>query len=156
MAVHPLEAGCTLVKNPRHLTDTFSSHTEYYNFANIGDEPAQNFYEYGLQNSRGFRALKVWMSLLQADRKGYEQMISEDIALARYLNELAAKHPELEAMTSNLSINYLPLCAARCTARQCLPEQTERRAVEQAAGRGRSVPFQCGGKRNVLPQGLCG
>ncbi|CAN0491810.1 unnamed protein product, partial [Scytosiphon promiscuus] len=61
----PLEAGCTLVKNPKHLTDTYSSHPEYYNFSKNEQGTAQNFYEYGLQNSRGFRALKVWMALKQ-------------------------------------------------------------------------------------------
>ena len=70
----PLEAGCTLVKNPQHLIDTYSSHPEYYNFSKSGNEIAQNFYEYGLQNSRGFRALKVWLILQQVGRSGYEKL----------------------------------------------------------------------------------
>ena len=57
----PLEVGCTLVKNPQHLIDTYSSHPVYYNFGNHEDEPSLNYYEFGFQNSRGFRALKVWM-----------------------------------------------------------------------------------------------
>ena len=73
----PLEAGCTLVKNPKHLIDTYSSHPEYYNFSNANSQ--QNFYEYGLQNSRGFRALKVWLMLQQVGRNGYTKMIKEDI-----------------------------------------------------------------------------
>ncbi|MCK0148138.1 aminotransferase class V-fold PLP-dependent enzyme [Arenibacter sp. F26102] len=107
----PLEAGCTLVKNPQHLIDTFSSHPEYYNFSNIGDDKAQNFYEYGLQNSRGFRALKVWLTLQQVGRNGYEKLISEDIELSEMLYDLADKHPELEAVSQNLSITtfrYVP------------------------------------------------
>ena len=100
----PLEAGCTLVKNPKHLTDTYSSHPEYYNFSKNEEGESKNFYEYGLQNSRGFRALKVWMALQQVGRKGYEEMISTDIKLSEYMFELANKHSELEAMTQNLSI----------------------------------------------------
>lgn len=100
----PLEAGCTLVKDPQHLLDTYSSHPEYYNFSQHKDEVAQNFYEYGLQNSRGFRALKVWLSLQQLGRSGYEKLISEDIKLSELLFELATKHPELEAVSQNLSI----------------------------------------------------
>jgi glutamate/tyrosine decarboxylase-like PLP-dependent enzyme len=96
----PLEAGCTLVKNPTHLTDTFSSHPEYYKF----DRQEVNFYEYGLQNSRGFRALKVWVALQQVGRKEYEKLIAEDIELAQYLFALAEAHPELEAFSHNLSI----------------------------------------------------
>jgi len=108
----PLEAGCTLVKNPQNLIDTYSSHPEYYNFNNSEDQLTQNFYEYGLQNSRGFRALKVWLSLQQVGRSGYQKLISEDIALSETLYDLAKKHPELEAVSQNLSITtfrYIPL-----------------------------------------------
>lgn len=103
----PLEAGCTLVKNPKHLTDTFSSHPEYYNFSSEEGEIAQNYYEYGLQNSRGFRALKVWLALQQMGRKGYEKLILEDVQLAELLYELAENHKELEAISQNLSITTL-------------------------------------------------
>jgi aromatic-L-amino-acid/L-tryptophan decarboxylase len=108
----PLEAGCTLVKDPNHLTETYSSHPVYYNFGNHDEALTQNYYEYGLQNSRGFRALKVWLALQQAGRKGYIQMIEEDIRLSKLLFDKAALHPELEAVTQNLSIatlRYVPL-----------------------------------------------
>ena len=103
----PLEAGCTLVKNPQHLLDTFSSHPEYYNFSNSSEGVAQNFYEYGLQNSRGFRALKVWLTLQQVGRNGYKKLITEDIKLSEMLYRMADNHPELEAITQNLSITTL-------------------------------------------------
>lgn len=109
---NPLEVGCTLVKNPKHLTDTYSSHPEYYNFSKGEEDLSQNFYEYGLQNSRGFRALKVWLALQQAGRSGYVRMIDEDIQLAELLFELAEKHPEFKAVTQSLSIStfrYVPL-----------------------------------------------
>jgi len=107
----PLEAGCALVKNPGHLTETYSSHPVYYNFSN-DDEPATlNYYEYGLQNSRGFRALKVWINLQYVGRSGYEKMISDDIQLSKLLYALADEHAELEAISQNLSIatfRYIP------------------------------------------------
>lgn len=103
----PLEAGCTLVKNPKHLIDTYSSHPEYYNFSKNEKDTSQNYYEFGLQNSRGFRALKVWLALQQVGRKGYVKMISEDIELAELFFDLAEKHIELEAITQNLSITTL-------------------------------------------------
>lgn len=107
----PLEVGCTLVKNPQHLVDTYSSHPVYYNFDNNEEEPSMNFYEYGFQNSRGFRALKVWLALQQVGKDGYIEMISEDIRLSQMLFEEANKHPELEAIKQNLSIatfRYVP------------------------------------------------
>ena len=103
----PLEAGCTLVKNPQHLIDTYSSHPVYYNFSNQDDEPSVNFYEYGFQNSRGFRALKVWMALQQVGKSGYIEMLEEDIELSKLLFEEAKNHAELEAVTQNLSITTL-------------------------------------------------
>jgi aromatic-L-amino-acid decarboxylase len=103
----PLEAGCTLIKNPQHLIDTYSSHPVYYNFSNQDDEPTTNYYEYGFQNSRGFRALKVWMALQQVGKNGYIEMIAEDIELSELLFEEAKKNPELEAVTQNLSITTL-------------------------------------------------
>ncbi len=103
----PLEAGCTLVKNPQHLVDTYSAHPVYYNFDNNTEEATLNYHNYGFQNSRGFRALKVWMALQQVGKNGYIKMINEDIELSQLLFEEAQKHEELEAVTQNLSITTL-------------------------------------------------
>ncbi len=108
----PLEAGCTLVKDPNHLIATYSSHPVYYNFSNNQEALTQNYYEYGLQNSRGFRALKVWLALQQVGRSGYIKMITDDIQLSELFFALANNHAELEAITQNLSITtlrYVPL-----------------------------------------------
>jgi aromatic-L-amino-acid decarboxylase len=95
----PLEAGCALVRNPQHLPDTFDYSPAYYRF----DGPL-NYYQHGPQNSRGFRALKVWMGLRAAGRQGLIQTIAEDIALARQLFEGLKKYPTLEPLTTSLSI----------------------------------------------------
>jgi aromatic-L-amino-acid/L-tryptophan decarboxylase len=100
----PLEAGCALVRDRALLRDTFSYHPPYYRFGEEGDEGPLNYFEYGPQNSRGFRALKVWLALRQAGRSGYARMIADDIALAADLFRLAAADPELEAWTTSLSI----------------------------------------------------
>src|SRR3954454_11240027 len=99
----PLEAGCALVRNPTALRNAFSYHPAYYSFEGEGI----NYYDIGPQNSRGFRALKVWLALQQAGAAGYREMIQDDITLARYLYDLAADHPELEAITHHLSITTL-------------------------------------------------
>ncbi len=107
----PLEAGCTLVKNPKHLIDTYSSHPEYYNFSLTEEGGSLNYFEYGLQNSRGFRALKVWLALQQMGSKGYVKLMKEDIELSKYFYNLAKKNTELEPITQNLSIatlRYIP------------------------------------------------
>jgi glutamate/tyrosine decarboxylase-like PLP-dependent enzyme len=96
----PLEAGCALVRSREKLRDAFSYHPPYYHF----ETEAINYYDLGPQNSRGFRALKVWLALQQAGRDGYVQTISEDIRLAGELYRLIAQTPELEALTQSLSI----------------------------------------------------
>ncbi|MGA8037769.1 MAG: aspartate aminotransferase family protein [Candidatus Acidiferrales bacterium] len=103
----PLEAGCALVRNPEHLRDAFAYHPPYYHF---GTE-AINYFDFGPQNSRGFRALKVWLALQQVGRDGYVQMLSDDIRLSRELFKRILKHPTLEALTQSLSITtfrYVP------------------------------------------------
>ncbi|MAS36441.1 MAG: aspartate aminotransferase family protein [Anaerolineaceae bacterium] len=102
----PLEAGCILVRDASKLLDAFSYHPIYYHF-DSEQESFINYYEYGLQNSRGFRALKVWLALRQVGRNGYVQMMTEDIRLMQALYRLADEHPELEAATHNLSITTL-------------------------------------------------
>lgn len=107
----PLEAGCILVRDPAHLLHSFSSHPVYYNFDSSDGDTTVNYYEYGFQNSRYFRALKVWLGLQQAGRSGFTQLIREDIALAALLYELVDAHPELEAFSCQLSITtfrYVP------------------------------------------------
>ncbi len=108
----PLEAGCVLVRDAKTLLDAFSYHPIYYHFDEESAAEAHiNYYEYGLQNSRGFRALKVWLSLRQVGRAGYVQMIGEDIQVARGLYRLAGARPELEAGTQGLSVTtfrYVP------------------------------------------------
>jgi glutamate/tyrosine decarboxylase-like PLP-dependent enzyme len=107
----PLEAGCALVRDPALLRGAFAYTPAYYHFDSGDAAPPPNYYEYGPQNSRGFRALKVWLALQQVGRRGYEAMIGEDIRLSRVLFDLVAAHPELQAVTQGLSITtfrYVP------------------------------------------------
>jgi aromatic-L-amino-acid/L-tryptophan decarboxylase len=67
----PLEAGCALVRDADALRNAFAYHPPYYHF----EERATNYVDYGPQNSRGFRALKVWLGLRHLGREGYAQLI---------------------------------------------------------------------------------
>jgi glutamate/tyrosine decarboxylase-like PLP-dependent enzyme len=103
----PLEAGCALVRDPEMLRAAFAYHPPYYHFS----ERATNYVDYGPQNSRGFRALKVWLALRQVGAEGYRKMISDDIRLSQAMAQAISRHPELELMTQDLSITtfrYVP------------------------------------------------
>jgi glutamate/tyrosine decarboxylase-like PLP-dependent enzyme len=114
----PLEAGCVLVRNPLHLRNTFSYHPPYYHF----DDDVTNYFDCGPQNSRGFRALKVWLILRQAGRAGCLKMIGDDMLLSQHLYRLVAGHPELEALTQNLSITTFRYVPPDLGARRDSPE----------------------------------
>jgi aromatic-L-amino-acid decarboxylase len=104
----PLEAGCALVRDPEGLRAAFAYHPPYYHF----EEFATNYVDYGPQNSRGFRALKVWLALRHVGAAGYRRMIADDIRLSRAMAEAVGHHAELELATQCLSITtfrYVPL-----------------------------------------------
>ena len=106
----PIEAACVLTKHRHALRDAFGFYPDYYLF-DEERETGINYYEVGMQNSRGFRALKVWLALRQAGREGYGESIRGDIRLAESLFALADAHEELSAHSINLSIatfRFLP------------------------------------------------
>ena len=99
----PLEAGCVLVRDREKLRNVFSYHPPYYHFG----QEATNYVDFGPQNSRGFRALKVWLGLRHVGRNGYLKMLGDDIRLSEELHALVSAHPELEPLTQALSITTL-------------------------------------------------
>jgi aromatic-L-amino-acid decarboxylase len=104
----PLEVGCALVRDKHLQMNAFSYHPPYY----LLDETTTNFVDYGMQNSRGFRALKVWLALQHVGAAGYRAMIGDDVALAHRLASAAAREAELEAGPGGLSIatfRYVPV-----------------------------------------------
>ncbi|WP_429483833.1 pyridoxal-dependent decarboxylase [Paraburkholderia youngii] len=66
----------------------FALTPEYLQATPRGIASAPWLYEYGLQTSRGFRALKVWMALKQHGVEKFGRLIDQNIAQGRYLSEL--------------------------------------------------------------------
>jgi aromatic-L-amino-acid decarboxylase len=96
----PLEAGCALVRDADRLRAAFAYHPPYYHF----DERVTNYVDCGPQNSRGFRALKVWLALQHAGAAGYRRMIADDMQLAREMADAVRRCDDLELVTQSLSI----------------------------------------------------
>jgi len=96
----PLECGCALVRDGALLRDTFSLVPSY-----LRTEEGKGFgglpwySEFGFQQTRGFRALKLAAAILAAGREGIARQIVRHNQLARYLAARIAKEPELELMT---------------------------------------------------------
>jgi len=145
----PLEAGCTLVKDAAHLKDAFSHRPPYYNFEGDPANIPLNYHEYGMQNSRGFRALKVWMSIRHIGRKGIIDMIRKDIALAEDLFRLVSGRDELRAVACHLSITTFQYVPAGLNGRA--DQESENRLNEELLNR-----LQKGGEvflSNAIVQG---
>jgi aromatic-L-amino-acid/L-tryptophan decarboxylase len=92
----PVECGCALVRNRQAMRDTFSLVPSYLR----DDKALPWFSEFGIQQSRGFKALKVWMTLQQIGERGYRELISRDIALARALQIRIQERDDFELMAA--------------------------------------------------------
>jgi glutamate/tyrosine decarboxylase-like PLP-dependent enzyme len=93
----PFEAGCVLVKDKESHKRTFSLIPEYLAKNTRGLASGEDWFsEYGLQLSRRFRALKVWMSLKEHGTKRFGRMIDKNVAQAHYLGQLIKNHGHLE------------------------------------------------------------
>jgi aromatic-L-amino-acid decarboxylase len=93
----PVECGCVLVRDGLLLRNAFSLVPPYLRTdpgKGIGNLPW--FSEYGFQQTRGFRALKLWATLAHAGRSGLQQLIARQIALARYLEQRIEATPGFE------------------------------------------------------------
>ena len=96
----PYEVGCTLIKNAKAHRDSFAVNPEYLNSEERGLagglDPISNF---GPELSRGFKALKVWMSLKEHGLDKFGEMISQNISQAFYLESLVKENDKLELIT---------------------------------------------------------
>jgi aromatic-L-amino-acid decarboxylase len=77
----PYEIGCLLVREERWLDETFSVFAEYLEDIQAGEQEV-NFCERGVQLTRGFSALKLWMSFKVFGRLGFEAAVNRGFQLA--------------------------------------------------------------------------
>ncbi|MFP3854895.1 MAG: pyridoxal-dependent decarboxylase, partial [Anaerolineales bacterium] len=57
-----------------------------------------DYFEYGPQMSRGFRALKVWMTLKHYGADGYRRLLSQGLRCAERLHELVRTSEDFHAL----------------------------------------------------------
>jgi glutamate/tyrosine decarboxylase-like PLP-dependent enzyme len=95
----PFESGCALVRDRRLHRGTFALTPEYLEHTERGlASGAPWFSDYGLQLSRGFRALKVWLSFKEHGVDRYAALIDRSIELAHELAQMVDDAPDLEMM----------------------------------------------------------
>ena len=93
----PTPAGCVLLREHQRLVDAFATEASYIWLA---EEARQgiDIATTGPDFSRGFLALKVWLSLLAHGTEAYGRRIAHDAELAAYLGELVTAHPDFELL----------------------------------------------------------
>ena len=94
----PPAAGAVVVRDPSHLSEAFEVHPSYTREDKELTGRGTDLMEYGPQFSRGFSALKVWVSLLAHGWSAYCRRIEHDVELARYLHRRVIERPEFEPM----------------------------------------------------------
>ncbi|MDZ7781036.1 MAG: aminotransferase class I/II-fold pyridoxal phosphate-dependent enzyme [Gemmatimonadota bacterium] len=93
----PFEAGCLMVRDVRGLERAFSVRPEYLQDADWGTENP-NFGDRGLQLSRSFRALKVWMSIQTFGLGAFRRAVDRTLDLAERAEAFIRDSPVLELL----------------------------------------------------------
>ncbi len=99
----PYEAGAVLVREAGRLSATFRKFPEY--LASDPESPFPGpawFAERGVELSRGFKALKVWMGIKTHGRRAYEMQIASDVRLARFLAAEVDRRPDFERLADSV------------------------------------------------------
>ncbi|MEE9236812.1 MAG: aspartate aminotransferase family protein [Thermoplasmata archaeon] len=94
----PYECGCVLVRDPEKLRRSFSLTAPYLRGTLPTEYTGLDYLEYGPQMSRGFRALKVWMSLKHYGVEGYRKLLSQNVRCVERLDGLVRKSHNFEAL----------------------------------------------------------
>ena len=95
----PFEAGCAIVRSEKAHRGTFSLTPEYLAHETRGLAAGHLWFnDYGLQLSRQFRALKVWMSIKEHGIDRFGRMIARNVEQAHYFGQLVEKDPRMELL----------------------------------------------------------
>lgn len=127
----PIECGCAFVRDAGAMRDAFSLVPPY-----LRDDTALPWFsEYTIQQTRGFKALKLWMVMQQIGVDGYRDLISRDISLARTLRAKIQARADFELVAAgSLSIT----CFRYCPPGAADVDTLNRRLVEVVQREGRA------------------
>jgi aromatic-L-amino-acid/L-tryptophan decarboxylase len=118
----PLDVGAILVRDAGRLTASFGMQPAYLTDAMDPGEERYNYYVHGFEQSRRFRALKVWMSLKRYGARQIGAWVDANVDQALRLHALASAHPDfataMEPPMSAVCLRYRPSGASEETLRR--------------------------------------
>ena len=94
----PYEMGCLLVRNSKWLKHTFTEKPEYLKDVE-GNDSEINFYDHGVQLTRRFRALKLYMSVKTFGLKAFRKAIDYNLKLAEQTEAILRKSSKWEVVS---------------------------------------------------------
>ncbi|MCB0119337.1 MAG: aminotransferase class V-fold PLP-dependent enzyme, partial [Anaerolineales bacterium] len=95
----PIEVGCAIIRSEKAHRDTFSLTPEYLAHETRGIAAGNIWFnDYGLQLSRNFRALKVWMSIKEHGLDRFGRMMARNVEQAHYFGQLVEKDSKMELL----------------------------------------------------------
>ena len=94
----PYETGCLMVRDPAVLRAAFRIMPEYMQDTDMSWEHV-NFADRGLQLSRSFRALRVWMSVQMLGVEEFRVVIGRALALARRAEAYIRRRARLQLLS---------------------------------------------------------
>lgn len=94
----PCDCGVVMVRDGALLRRAFSLTAPYLGGDEVAAGDGLDYLEQGPQMSRGFRALKVWMTLRHFGAAGLRRQLAHQVSLARHLHRLVADHPDFEVL----------------------------------------------------------
>lgn len=107
----PYEIGCVLVRDVRWLKETFHILPEYLQDI-VGQEREINFCDHGVQLTRGFRALKLWMAIKVFGRQTFESALNRGFEQAELAEAAVRELPGWQVVTPAqmgiLTFRYAP------------------------------------------------
>jgi aromatic-L-amino-acid/L-tryptophan decarboxylase len=124
----PFECGGVLVRDGARLARTFSVHPDYLDDTGTHGAGEVNLADWGLQLSRGFRALKVWMSVQAFGLAAFRTAVQRNLDLASYAEGLVQNQAELTLMAPTT----LGIVCFRREWPGCDEAETERRGIALA------------------------
>ena len=130
----PMECGSVLVRDGARLERTFAIHPDYLDDNDARSNGEVNFADRGLQLSRGFRALKVWVSVQTFGLAAFRAAVQRNLDLAEFAETLVRRHPDLTLMAPAV----LGIVCFRREWPGCDEAETERRGLALASALERS------------------
>jgi aromatic-L-amino-acid decarboxylase len=94
----PIECGALLVRNGEQLRRAFEIVPDYLRDAEVADGEV-NFSDLGLQLTRGWRALKLWLSIQTLGLDAFRAGIDSSLDLAALAERRIRETPELELLS---------------------------------------------------------